>query len=199
MLKSFFLIFLLFIFKLIFFVLPFKTLSPFVCLFAYSFILFPIFCSLFKNKLFFYFKNNYFKICKIGLIKNIILISSGIFLMAPFCLMLKFNLNKILTALCFSAFATIWINICSFFAFLPVLSNKKIVDLILTSFKIAKKNYYKTFAATFKLYLAYFFILPFPFVLKKYVLTIKTIQKIHSSGDDEVKTHKLLSAIKTHS
>lgn len=199
MIKGLFLIFLIFLFKLAFFVIPFKTIAFFVFVFGYSFFVFPFVCSFFKNKFLFNFKKNHLKLFKIGLIKFSTTTAAAVVLNIPFCLMLKFNLNKFLTAFCFSFFATIWLNICSFFAFIPLLNNEKILNLILTSFKIAKKNYYKTFAATLKIYIAYFFILPFPFAFKKYVLTIKKIYKLNYGGDDGVRTHDLLNAIQTRS
>ncbi len=77
--------------------IPYKTLIPIAFVLATSFMIFPMFCSLFKKKLFYYFKHQYINILKTGFLTTVIFFSSNVFFMLPFSLVLKliFTTSKI--------------------------------------------------------------------------------------------------------
>ena len=200
--RCFFLTILIYSSHALFLFFPYKYLSPLAFIVLFSFFIFPIFSSLFKFKVFSNFKkNNLINTIKTGFIINTILTSTAIilFIIVAFILSYKTSFFIVLASLLTSIFITTIILISSFFSFVPLFENDKPIYKILNSFKISKKCYHKTFAATLKIYISLFLILPFPFALKSYIKKINLLFKIYSGGDDGVRTHDLLNAIQTRS
>ncbi len=192
----------LYSFHILFLVLPYETLNPFIFVIIFSFLIYPMFSSLFNNKKSSNLKKDSFiNAVKSGFILSTILTSTSIilFFMFAFILSYKTPLFIILASLLASIFITSLILISSFFSFVPLFKNDKPIIKIVKSFETAKKCYHKTFAVTLKIYISLFLILPFPFVLKSYIKKIKLLFKIYSGGDDGVRTHDLLNAIQTRS
>ena len=195
--RCFLLTLILFILKISFFFIPYKTISPFISTIIFSILIFPIFCSLYKNKMIYYFKNNFFKTAKIGFILNTILISTAIVCSIPFSISLKYS--KILAALLASITYTIFLLFFSKFSFIPFFLEQKTLDAFLNSFKTTKKYHHKIFAVTLKTYFLCFLIVTIPFAIKNYIKTIRKLYIKSIGGDDGVRTHDLLNAIQTRS
>ena len=156
-------------------IMPFKTLAPITYVSIFGLFIFPMLCSLFKNKLFFYFKHSYINIAKTGFILGSILLATGVVLMIPFAIIAKFYSNILALALFGSVGATIWLMILAVFSFVPVVAQKNLnaIDNILVSFKYVKKNYHKIFAVTYKTYVLSILILPAPWAIKNFVTNVK--------------------------
>lgn len=193
---------LLYSFHALFLFLPYETLNPFIFVIIFSLVIYPTFSSLFNNKKSSNLKKGGFvNAVKSGFILSTILTSTSIilFFIFAFVLSYKTTLFIILASLLASIFITSLILISSFFSFVPLFKNDIPLCRIVKSFEIAKKCYHKTFAATLKIYISLFLIIPFPFVLKSYIKKINLLFKIYSGGDDGVRTHDLLNAIQTRS
>ncbi len=196
--RSFIILITFIITKLTISIIPFKSLISLTFVFMFSFVLFPMFCSLFNNSLFYSFKNGYKNTVKTGIIISVLLEAIGIALMLPFSITLKYKNFIILAPLAASLGATLWLLILTNFAYTPIFKENKPADRIVMSFKMAKKNYYKTFVITIKTYILFILIIPIPWAITKYIKTIKQIYKKYG-GDDGVRTHDLLNAIQTRS
>ena len=180
--------------------IPFKSLISIVFVVIFSFVLFPMLCSLFNKSICYSFKNGYKNTVKTGVIISVLLEAIGVALMLPFTLILKLKYKNfiILAPLAASVGATIWLLILTNFAYTPIFKENKPLDRIILSFKMAKKNYRKTLTLTVKTYILFILILPIPWAITKYIKTVKQIYK-NCGGDDGVRTHDLLNAIQTRS
>ena len=181
----------------IFLFFPYKSMSPFLLTTIFSILIFPLFCSLHKNKIFYYFKNNFFKTAKLGFILGTILVSCGIIISIAFSISLKFS--KILAIFITSVECTALLMFFSKLSFIPFFLEKNTFDVFLYSFKTTKKYYHKIFAVTLKTYFMSLLIFPIPFALKNYINSIKNIYIKSIGGDDGIRTHDLLNAIQTRS
>ena len=97
--------------------------------------------------------------------------------MLPFSLVLKLNFynSKILSSLLASFGSVLYFFVVSGLAFVPLCEELKPIDKILLSFKIAKKNYYKTLMITLKSYLLSIFVFTIPFVIIYYINNLKVL------------------------
>ncbi len=177
--------------------LNFKSLLIPILILNFSFITYPIYCSLFYGKIFYCFKHNYFRTITTGLFSGLLLTASGMLLFLPFTVILNFN--KILANLTAALAATMWLFLASKFSFTPLIENENPINKILISFKIAKKNSHKVFAATLIQYISIILIIPSFLTVKKHINKLKFLYEENYGGDDGVRTHDLLNAIQTRS
>ena len=198
MFKSFLIFILIFILKIILFILPYKSLTYIVSICFFSFIIYPIFCSMFKSEK--KIKYKYFKNVKVCFLASLILCSFGISSSFLITFAAKLNSFKFLYYFLASLQASLFLMLMSKFAFLPCIKQEiNVIYCILLSFKLTKKNYNKTFAVILKTYFLYILIFPIPWAIKNYVKEINILFKKSSGGDDGVRTHDLLNAIQTRS
>ncbi len=185
MLKSFLIFILTIIFKIIILFFPFKSLSNFLNILFFSFIVHPLLCSMFKLKNHQSF--SYFKNVKTALFSYSILSAFGVLLSLPFSVALKLNSSKFLCCFLASLQASLFLLLTSKFAFLPCLNKKNdVINNIFLSFKLTKKNYHKIFAVVLKTYFLIILIFPTIWAIKSYVKQISALFEESYGGDDGV-------------